>query len=130
MFAIVSCVGALDAKGVARRALLVSAVLCTVLAALNASRSLKGLFEFLLLLATSSSLWFYFACALAALRLNVARPAEEHVDRMWGELEDRPSPNRSEHAYHRLLPPVPHLPAERQRSWQYLKLWPNIAFDI
>ena len=56
--------------------------------------------------------------------------AEEHVDRMWGELEERPSPNRSERAYQRLLPVVPHLPAERQRSWQYLKLWPNIAFDI
>ena len=56
--------------------------------------------------------------------------AAEHVDRMWGELEDRPSPNRSERAYQRLLPPVSHLPAERQRGWQYLKLWPNIAFDI
>ena len=66
--------GALDQNGVARRALLVSAAACTVLAALNASRSLKGLFEFLLLLATSASLWFYLAAALAALRLNVARP--------------------------------------------------------
>ena len=54
----------------------------------------------------------------------------EDVDRMWGELQDRPSANWSERAYQRLLPSVPHLPAERQRSWQYLKLWPNIAFDI
>jgi APA family basic amino acid/polyamine antiporter len=100
-FAIVSCVGALNgwtliqgelvrsmaaqgllptwfsavnAQGVAGRALLASAVACSVLALLNSSRSLKGLFEFLLLLATSSSLWFYLACALAALKLNVARP--------------------------------------------------------
>ena len=65
--------GALDANGVARRALLVSAAACTVLALMNASRGLRGLFEFLLLLATSASLWFYLACALAALRLNVAR---------------------------------------------------------
>ena len=56
--------------------------------------------------------------------------ATEHVDRMWGELQDRPSANWSERAYQRLLPPIPHLPPERQRSWQYLKLWPNIAFDI
>ena len=56
--------------------------------------------------------------------------ATEHVDRMWGELQDRPSANWSERAYQRLLPPIPHLPPERQRSWQYLKLWPNIALDI
>ena len=56
--------------------------------------------------------------------------ANGHVDRMWGELQDRPSANLSERAYQHLLPPVAHLPAERQRSWQYLKLWPNIAFDI
>jgi phenylpropionate dioxygenase-like ring-hydroxylating dioxygenase large terminal subunit len=36
----------------------------------------------------------------------------------------------SERLYHRLLPPVAHLPAGRQRHWWYIKLWPNIAFDI
>ncbi|MEY2882722.1 MAG: hypothetical protein RL490_446 [Pseudomonadota bacterium] len=36
----------------------------------------------------------------------------------------------SERAYLRLLPPVAHLPADRQRHWWYIKLWPNIAFDI
>ena len=56
--------------------------------------------------------------------------AAEHVDRMWGELQDRPSPNWSERAYQRLLPAVPHLPANRRRGWLYFKLWPNIAFDI
>jgi len=101
VFAIVSCVGALNgwtliqgelvrsmatqgllpawfgvtnARGVAGRALLVSAVACSLLALMNSSRTLKGLFEFLLLLATSASLWFYLACALAAVKLNVARP--------------------------------------------------------
>jgi len=101
VFAIVSCVGALNgwtliqgelvrsmatqgllpawfgvtnARGVASRALLVSGVACSLLALMNSSRTLKGLFEFLLLLATSASLWFYLACALAAVRLNVARP--------------------------------------------------------
>ena len=56
--------------------------------------------------------------------------AEEHVDRMWGDLEDRPSSNWSERMYQRLLPPVPHLPEARQRHWLYFKLWPTVAFDI
>ncbi|TIX51406.1 aromatic ring-hydroxylating oxygenase subunit alpha [Alteraurantiacibacter aquimixticola] len=56
--------------------------------------------------------------------------AEENVDRMWGALVDRPSDNWSERLYQRLLPPVPHLPEERQRFWLYFKLWPNVAFDI
>jgi carnitine monooxygenase subunit len=56
--------------------------------------------------------------------------AEPHVDRMWGDLVDRPSANWSEALYQRLLPPVAHLPAANQRRWLYFKLWPNIAFDI
>lgn len=65
---------AMDARGVTRRALLVSALACSAIALMNASRSLKGLLEFVLQLTTSASLWFYLACSLAALRLNVARP--------------------------------------------------------
>jgi phenylpropionate dioxygenase-like ring-hydroxylating dioxygenase large terminal subunit len=56
--------------------------------------------------------------------------AEEHVDRMWGDLIDRPSANWSERAYQNLLPAVPHLSAAAQRHWLYFKLWPNVAFDI
>jgi phenylpropionate dioxygenase-like ring-hydroxylating dioxygenase large terminal subunit len=56
--------------------------------------------------------------------------AESGVDRMWGDLIDRPSANWSERLYQRLLPPVPHLPEDKQRHWLYFKLWPNIAFDI
>jgi len=56
--------------------------------------------------------------------------AHEHVDRMWGEMQDKPSANWSERAYQNLLPAVPRLPPERQRSWLYFKLWPNVAFDI
>jgi APA family basic amino acid/polyamine antiporter len=101
LFAIVSCVGALNgwtliqgelvrtmatqgllpawfgvtnARGVAARALVVSTVTCSVFALMNASGTLKELFEYLLLLATSASLWFYLAVALAALKLGVARP--------------------------------------------------------
>jgi phenylpropionate dioxygenase-like ring-hydroxylating dioxygenase large terminal subunit len=56
--------------------------------------------------------------------------AQAHVDRMSGDLVERPSPNPSERAYQALLPHVPHLPAELQRRWLYFKLWPNLAFDI
>ncbi len=56
--------------------------------------------------------------------------AEPHVDRMWGDLTDRPSDNWSERMYQRLLPPVPHLPENQQRHWLYFKLWPNVALDI
>lgn len=56
--------------------------------------------------------------------------ANEHVDRMWGDLIDRPSKNPSERAYQKYLPPVAHLPADKQKHWLYFKLWPNFAFDI
>jgi carnitine monooxygenase subunit len=56
--------------------------------------------------------------------------AEPHVDRMWGDLVERPSANWSERLYQQLLPPAPHLPAASQRRWLYFKLWPSVAFDI
>ena len=56
--------------------------------------------------------------------------AQPWIDKMWGSLRDIPSANLSERLYQALLPPVPHLPPERQRLWTYFKLWPNIAFDI
>jgi carnitine monooxygenase subunit len=56
--------------------------------------------------------------------------AHDHVDRMWGDLVDRPSANLSERAYQEFLPRVDHLPAGQQRHWLYFKLWPNVAFDI
>ncbi|WP_336978431.1 APC family permease [Altererythrobacter fulvus] len=100
VFAVISCVGALngwvllqgelprdmasrgllprrfaatDAHGTPRRALIVSSVLASLFVLMNASKSMQGLFEFLLLLATSATLWLYLACSLAALRLGVAR---------------------------------------------------------
>jgi carnitine monooxygenase subunit len=56
--------------------------------------------------------------------------AAEYVDRMWGDLIDRPSANISERAYQKFLPRVDHLPEAAQRHWLYFKLWPNVAFDI
>ena len=71
------------------------------------------------------------------LHINVAHPgltrlfggdyaieAGEHVDRMSGELAERPSANLSERAYQHFLP------EEAGRRWLYFKLWPNVAIDI
>jgi phenylpropionate dioxygenase-like ring-hydroxylating dioxygenase large terminal subunit len=71
------------------------------------------------------------------LHINVAHPgltrlfgqgygieAGEHVDRMWGDLVDRPSSDPSERAYQHFLP------KEAGRRWLYFKLWPNVALDI
>ncbi|MCJ2180033.1 amino acid permease [Novosphingobium album (ex Hu et al. 2023)] len=64
---------AVDGRGTARRALLISTVIASLFAAMNTSRAMQALFEYLLLLSTSAALWLYLACALAALRLGVAR---------------------------------------------------------
>ncbi len=61
---------------------------------------------------------------------SYAIEAQPWVDRMSGVLREVPSAQLSERLYQSLLPPVPHLPRERQRLWLYLKLWPNVAFDI
>ena len=61
---------------------------------------------------------------------NYRIEANEHVDRMEGDLVDKESANPSERAYQRLLPRVEHLPETHQRKWLYYKLFPNVAFDI
>lgn len=100
VFAIVSCVGAIngwvllqgelpramaergmlprwfaatDRHGTPRRALLVSSVIATLCLLFNASKSMQGIYEFVLLLSTSAALWLYLACALAAWKMKVAR---------------------------------------------------------
>lgn len=52
------------------------------------------------------------------------------VDKMSGQLVDRPSDNPWERFYQKHLPRVDHLPEQNQRLWLYYKLWPNMAFDI
>jgi phenylpropionate dioxygenase-like ring-hydroxylating dioxygenase large terminal subunit len=61
---------------------------------------------------------------------NYRIEANEHVDKMEGDLLEKESSNPSERAYQRYLPPVAHLPASHQRKWLYYKLFPNVAFDI
>lgn len=100
IFAIISCVGAIngwvlmqgelprnmamrgmlpgwfgrtDRRGTPVQALVASSVIATLCLLLNASRSMQGIYEFVLLLSTSAALWLYLACALAAWRLRIAR---------------------------------------------------------
>lgn len=56
--------------------------------------------------------------------------AQPWIDKMWGRLRAAPSSNWSEARYQTLLPTARHLPQDRQRLWTYVKLWPNVAFDI
>jgi carnitine monooxygenase subunit len=56
--------------------------------------------------------------------------ARAWIDRMSGELTDRPSSNWIERTYQKYLPVAEHLPEERRRSWVYFKLWPNFAIDV
>src|SRR5438270_4631661 len=61
---------------------------------------------------------------------NYRIEAQDHVDRMEGDLVEKESANPSERAYQRVLPRVDHLPESHQRKWLYYKLFPNVAFDI
>jgi APA family basic amino acid/polyamine antiporter len=65
--------GATGGTGTPRRAILVSAVVASVFALMNGTRTMQGMFEYLLLLSTSATLWLYLACAMAALKLGIAR---------------------------------------------------------
>ena len=61
---------------------------------------------------------------------SYAIEAHGWVDKMSGEIVDRPSTNFWERFYQTHLPRVDHLPDGAQRKWLYWKLWPNMAFDI
>lgn len=61
---------------------------------------------------------------------SYAIEAQPFVDKMSGQLVDRPSANVWERFYQTHLPRVDHLPEANQRLWLYYKLWPNMAFDL
>ena len=56
--------------------------------------------------------------------------SREWIDRMSGELSDKPSRNWAERMYQKYLPEAVNLSPEKRRSWVYFKLWPNFAFDV
>lgn len=62
-----------DRAGIPVRAHILSSLCTSLLLLANYSSSLADLFQFTILLATSSTLILYLACALAALRLQQAR---------------------------------------------------------
>ena len=45
-------------------------------------------------------------------------------------IDAAPDQTLSARAYRTFLPEVDHLPPERRRQWRYVKLWPNLAFDL
>ncbi|MEO5492591.1 MAG: aromatic ring-hydroxylating dioxygenase subunit alpha [Sphingomonas sp.] len=61
---------------------------------------------------------------------SYAIEAQPWVDKMSGQIVDRPSDNVWERFYQTHLPRVAHLPEANQRQWRYYKLWPNMAFDL
>jgi phenylpropionate dioxygenase-like ring-hydroxylating dioxygenase large terminal subunit len=61
---------------------------------------------------------------------NYRIEAQNHVDRMEGDLATKESANPSERAYQLYLPELDHLPPSHRRKWLYYKLFPNVAFDI
>jgi phenylpropionate dioxygenase-like ring-hydroxylating dioxygenase large terminal subunit len=56
--------------------------------------------------------------------------SREWVDRMVGDVTDKPSRNWAERMYQKYLPEAANLAADRRRAWVYFKLWPNFAFDV
>lgn len=52
------------------------------------------------------------------------------IHKMWGDVVETRKDSWSTRLYRKLLPPVEHLPADRQKHWCYYRLWPNVALDI
>ena len=61
---------------------------------------------------------------------SYAIEAQPWVDKMWGVVGGDASFAWSERLYQALLPGFDHLPPESRRTWNYYKLWPNLAFDV
>jgi choline monooxygenase len=57
---------------------------------------------------------------------------ELHENFAWFEapLRDKPSGNRVERAYQRLVEPMPGLPEGDRRVWRYILIYPNTTIDL
>lgn len=55
---------------------------------------------------------------------------EDEAHRITADISHTPDQSWSVRAYRKFLPKVDHLPLEKQHHWSYMKLWPNLAFDI
>jgi choline monooxygenase len=58
--------------------------------------------------------------------------AEVHDSYVWFEapLRDKPSSNRLERAYQRLVQPMPGLGEEDRHTWRYVFIYPNTTIDL
>lgn len=78
-----------------------------------------------------------------ALHIRVAHPGldslvrdtyrlavDRGVHKIVASVEAINSQGASVRAYRQTLPPVEHLPDDRQRMWTYWRLWPSLMFDI
>lgn len=78
-----------------------------------------------------------------ALHVRVAHPGlstlvrdsyrltvDRGVDKIFADAGAGKSAMRTVQAYRDVLPPVDHLPAERQRMWTYYRLFPGLMFDV
>ncbi len=61
---------------------------------------------------------------------SYALAVEGGAHRITASVETLPNQSLSVRAYCRFLPDAAHLPEDRRRQWRYLKLWPNLAFDL
>jgi phenylpropionate dioxygenase-like ring-hydroxylating dioxygenase large terminal subunit len=59
--------------------------------------------------------------------LSIAKGGAYHIT---SEASVRAGQGPSARAYVKFLPEVDHLSKDRRRHWVYIKLWPNLAFDI
>jgi carnitine monooxygenase subunit len=59
-----------------------------------------------------------------------ALEAQPWVDKMSGVITEAASSNWSERRYQALLDGFEHLPPALRRTWNYYRLWPNLAFDV
>ena len=61
---------------------------------------------------------------------SYAVEAQAWVDKMSGRITEAPSTNWCERGYQALLEGFEHLSPALRRTWNYYKLWPNLAFDV
>jgi choline monooxygenase len=57
---------------------------------------------------------------------------ELHDHWLWYDapMRDKPSGNRLERIYQRMVEPMPHLPEADRRVWHYIFIYPNTAIDL
>ncbi len=66
----------------------------------------------------------------ALVRDSYRLTVDRGVDKIFAEAGAGKSAHASVQAYRQALPPVDHLPEERQKMWTYYRLFPGLMFDV